>query len=322
MSAAGKRLLIVTADDAAGASLLSAAKATGWSAERRRSAEGGEALEGVVVLDDRLPGRNCYELCRALASKGRARVFVAHRAEDASAASIARFCGAEGTIALPAEEGALRRLLARPKAPPLPPESNRGGERSLTLPPALAERMLRERPAGEEDPTSAFVEFLCDPETKLFNAPYLLFKLDEEFKRAIRFKMPLACLVLGFEGEASAEALLDLASVFLLESRDVDVLGRFDLNRFVFLLPNTGEEGTRRMATRIVEAARGRELRDLAGDPLLLSVGFAVAPGTGFESRDDLLRAAQAAFERAREEGGGIETGGPSEPPGERKSRR
>ena len=321
MSPAAPRLTFLTADDAAAASLQAAAREADFPAERRRTAEGAERLEGIVLLDDRLPDRNAYELCRALASKGRARILVAHRDGDPAAPSIARFCGAEGTLRIPLEARELKAALARPKAPPVPPEAKRGEDRAMTLPPALAERMLQERGAEPADASSALVEFLCDPETKLFNAPYLLFKLDEEFKRAQRFKMPLACVVLGFDGEASADALLDLASVFLLESRDVDVLGRFDLNRFVFLLPNTGDEGARKMGTRIAEAARKKELRDLAGDPLVLSVGIAVAPGTGFETRDDLLRGAQAACEKAREGGGGV-VGDPPPPGAKGKARR
>ncbi|MGH7151735.1 MAG: hypothetical protein ACREIU_13610, partial [Planctomycetota bacterium] len=200
MSPAAVRLTFLTADDAAAASLQAAAREEDWTAERRRTSEGAERLEGVVLLDDRLPDRNAYELCRALASKGRARVLVAHREGDPSAPSIARFCGAEGTVRIPLEARELRAALARPKSPPVPPEAKRGGERAMTLPPALAERMLQEHGPEWGDPSAALVEFLCDPETKLFNAPYLLFKLDEEFKRAERFRMPLACVVLGFEG--------------------------------------------------------------------------------------------------------------------------
>ncbi|HKB15852.1 MAG TPA: hypothetical protein VKF62_07290, partial [Planctomycetota bacterium] len=77
----------------------------------------------------------------------------------------------------------------------------------------------------------------------------------------------------------------------------------------------------RKMGTRIAEAARKKELRDLAGDPLVLSVGLAVAPGTGFETRDDLLKAAQLACEKAREGGGGV-FAGPSPSGTKGKSRR
>ena len=313
MAAPAKRLLLLTADEAAAASLERSAREAGWKVERRRSSEGVEEAEGVVVVDDRLPDRNAYEVCRALAASSRARVLVAHRAPDRFAPSIARFCGAAGAIALPSDAESLRLALSQPTAPVVPDEKKRRPRGEGPRDPAFPAAMLRDLSGAGESPTG-LVELLSDPETKLFNAPYLLFKLDEEFKRALRFKMPLACVVLGFEGEASADVLLDLASIFLLESRDTDVLGRFDLNRFVFLLPNTGQDGAQRLAERIVEAAAAKGWQDLAGDPLAVSAGLAIAPGTGFEKRDDLLHTAQAAFERARNQGGGVQVAAGPEP--------
>jgi len=56
------------------------------------------------------------------------------------------------------------------------------------------------------------VQALVDPETSLFNYGFLNYKLDEEFKRAQRFRHPLSCVMLGFEGQANEECLSELSS--------------------------------------------------------------------------------------------------------------
>jgi len=306
MSPASRSIFLVTADDALAAEFEAAAGEGGWKVERASVPPEVPPKEGIFVLDDRLPGRNAYETCRELRARSRARFFVAHRAGDRAAASLARFCGAEGAIAVPVEARVLGELLRKPEAPMTGEELRRRAEGGGRREAAFAEAVLRDV-SSEAAPVGGWLEVLVDPETKLFHAPFLLYKLDEEFKRAERFRMPLACLVVGFEGEASADTLLELAGVFLLESRDTDVLGRFDLNTFVFLLPNTGEEGTRTMATRILDALKAKSLRDLVGDPLVPCVGFALAPSSAYARRDELLRAALAAYGRAREGGTAIE---------------
>jgi GGDEF domain-containing protein len=307
MTAATQPILLVTEDDGLAKGFEAAAREAGWKVERAAVPPADAPKDGIVVLDDRLSGRNAYETCRELRARTRARIFVAHRAGDRSAPSLARFCGAEGALAVPSDPATLRETLRRAGAPISPEEMRRrtagGGRREGSF----AEAVLRD--VASEAPVEGWMEVLVDPETKLFHAPFLLYKLDEEFKRAERFRMPLACVVVGFEGEASADTLLELAGVFLLESRDTDVLGRFDLNTFVFLLPNTGEEGARSMASRILSTVKKKSLADLVGDPLVPCVGFALAPSSAYARRDELLRAALAACAKARKDGTQIEAG-------------
>ena len=119
----------------------------------------------------------------------------------------------------------------------------------------------------------ALMGALIDPVTGLFNYSFLSYKLDEEFKRARRFHAPLACAMLGFESQASDDTLRELSSIFLAASRDTDVLGRFDENSFLFLLPNTGPDGAEIMAQRVANTADESRLLDLVGDRIELSIG-------------------------------------------------
>ena len=147
---------------------------------------------------------------------------------------------------------------------------------------------------------------LIDPVTGLFNYAFLSYKLDEEFKRARRFHAPLACAMLGFESQASDDTLRELSSIFLAASRDTDVLGRFDENSFLFLLPNTGPDGAEIMAQRVANTADESRLLDLVGDRIELSIGIANFPSPNIDRRDDIYASAREAFLEARQAGGGV----------------
>jgi diguanylate cyclase (GGDEF)-like protein len=165
----------------------------------------------------------------------------------------------------------------------------------------LPERLLRDL-VGER--SHRLIDALTDPETGLYNYDYLAYKLDEEFKRARRFEQPLSCVMLGFEGQVEEDVLARLSSIFLSASRDTDVLGRFDLSSFLFLLPNTGPDGAAVMARRIREAAEAENLRDLVGDHLAIAVGISTCPHPAVKRREDLFARARAAFLTAQREGG------------------
>lgn len=264
---------------------------------------GAKSSEGFLLLDDRLPDWNAYELCRRFKSTTRMRVVMLLHSEDRFGAGIARFCGADGTLELPLNAAALQESLETRYPEIKVDELLRKAEKSAANP-SFPEALLKDV-TGEPD--KDLVEAIIDPETKLFNYAFLAYKLDEEFKRATRFKYPLSCVMVGFDGEASSDVLLDLSGIFLTHSRDTDVLGRFDLNSFLFLLPNTGLSGAKIMAERVLDAANRKKMKDLVGESLEISVGIAVCPHTSITEREDLFQAARRAFEKAQQAGGGVE---------------
>jgi GGDEF domain-containing protein len=252
----------------------------------------------VILLDGKLREPNVYEACRSLVGKTRCRTFVVVEASNRHASGIAHFCGATGTVETPLSVAALRRAFEQGAGPrPDLPQTARKVESEAVLP----EQLLRDL-SGASD--HDLVAALTDPETNLFSYAFLAFKLDEEFKRAQRFGQPLSCVLLGFEGEASEHTLRELAGIFLSASRDTDVLGRFDINTFLFLLPSTGTDGAEIMAKRVNDAARQAGLRDLVG----LAVGIACHPQPKIRRREDLLAHARAAFAQAQKAGGGVVT--------------
>jgi GGDEF domain-containing protein len=62
------------------------------------------------------------------------------------------------------------------------------------------------------------------------------------------------------------------------------------------------------MARRVGDLAHQRELVDLVGDPIQISVGIAAIPSSDVRRREDLFAKARKAFFSAREVGGGVVT--------------
>ncbi len=246
----------------------------------------------VVLLDGWATniGDNVYETCRQLTGKTRCRTFLVAATDVAVAEPIASFCGASAVLGRPLSASMLRRLLEETGPPPALPMDGRGGSSEEPL---LPEALLRDL-VGEDSDT--IVAAITDPETSLFSYEYLTYKLDEEFKRAQRFRHPLSCVMLGFDGQAENEVLRELASIFLQSSRDTDVLGRFDESSFLFFLPYTGPDGAEVMAARIREQVEKRGLRDLVGDKLDIAVGISSYPHPEIRRREDLFARAREAF--------------------------
>ncbi len=306
MAEGRKSIRIVTSDEALLASVRGAvASLEGWEIGEPQSVEellGRKLPAGdVILLDAWMRAENVYESCRRLTGKTRCRLFVVTDGRNGFADEIAAFCGATGTIQRPLSGERLRALLER------------SGEEHRVLPAEkrgepvaehdLPERLLRDL-VGEG--ANRLIDALTDPETGLYNYDYLAYKLDEEFKRSRRFEQPLSCVMLGFEGQVDEAVLGRLASIFLNASRDTDVLGRFDLSSFLFLLPNTGPDGATIMARRIRESAEAEGLRDLVGDRLAIAVGISTCPHPRVTRREELFSRARAAFLSAQREGGVI----------------
>jgi diguanylate cyclase (GGDEF)-like protein len=298
---------LVTGDEALLASTRAAVSGLeGWSF--RGLADVAALLEDPpvpgdgVLLDGSMRTENVYEACRRLVGRTRCRTWVITEGASDLSAPIARFCGATGALARPLTGATMRTALEATGGPARDPAEKRGAAANALaedreLPQEFLEALLGN---AEVD----MIAGITDPETGLYNYEFLRFKLDEEFKRAQRFQYPLSCVRLGFEGQADDEVLRALASIFLVASRDTDVLGRFDQSSFLFLLPHTGPDGASIMAKRISALAEEQGLRDLVGDPLEICVGISSTPNPSIERRDDLFSEACEAYETALREGG------------------
>ena len=305
-----RTLRILTKDD----SLLASAEAAlssmeGWELTHVSDAdillESPPCPGDLLLIDAWVGGQNAYELCRRLTGHTRCRTFLVVDLENDLAEPIARFCGATGVLNRPLTRGSLSDALANhTSAGPVLPASKRNAETPTAEELEFPSALLTDLRTGE--PNQGLITAIIDEGTGLFNYAFLNYKLDEEFKRARRFSDPLACVMLGFEGQAADGVLKELAGIFLASSRDTDILGRFDESSFLFLLPGTGVDGASVMAHRVAQMAQERGLSDLVGDPMCISVGIAHYPSPDIDRREDLYHSARNAFVSARDQGGGV----------------
>jgi GGDEF domain-containing protein len=297
-----KSIRIVTQDEALLASVRAAASGLkGWALLEPLSIEdllsASIPSSDVILLDAWQRSENVYETCRRLTGRTKCRTYVITDMDNSLAEPIALFCGATGTLKRPLSADALRAVIERGSPRPELAAERRGEREPRELPQELLKALVGGR-------APRLVDVMVDPETGLYSYDYLKFKLDEEFKRAQRFGQPLACVMLGFEGQVDEATLNELAAIFLNAARDTDVLGRFDQSSFLFFLPNTGPDGAEVMAERIRRAAQAASLADLVGDPLDIAVGISYYPHPDIHEREELFARARAAFQAGQRDGG------------------
>lgn len=157
---------------------------------------------------------------------------------------------------------------------------------------------------------------IVDELTGLFNVRYLTTRLAEEWKRAERHHEPLAVAFIDVDhlravnergGHEMGDAVLREIGVRLRGAvREIDVLTRYGGEEFVVLLPSTHLSGALTVAQRITHAVADKPIDGGAGGlRITVSVGISLYPSPNIASRDLLLRAADRALLRAKDEGDG-----------------
>ncbi|MAE76158.1 MAG: hypothetical protein CMJ85_04735 [Planctomycetes bacterium] len=251
------------------------------------------AADELVVLAAGSP--HVFATCARLKRPG-VRVTVAIACDDEErelVEPIARFCMAEGTVSwrdlIDGPSTVLGGLIRSGK----PTEAvdvllARLEERLGDDVRVLADGVLRGLSTERE---RSFIESVTDAETGLFQGSFMAFKLEEEFKRSWRFRLPLAVVLFDLPqmndlGDERGRVLGEVAGVLLNECRDIDVIGRYDDTSFLLLLPSTGANGASVLAHRVLG-----HLRDQIKAPVQLDPAIAIVavPRTGVNRKDDLL---------------------------------
>jgi diguanylate cyclase (GGDEF)-like protein len=153
---------------------------------------------------------------------------------------------------------------------------------------------------------------ITDELTGLVNRRRFLAALDTEIVRARRLGGPLSVVLADLDdfkrindrfGHPAGDAvLLAFADLMRAHVREVDVAGRLGGEEFAILLPETDLLGAAAGAERLRQALYERPL-ELEGRTLEVTASFGVAELAPGQSADELLRAADAALYRAKEQG-------------------
>ena len=247
----------------------------------------------LVLLDVIMEGLNGVDCCRILKSTRQETfvpvIIVTARTDQESRVEGLRI-GADDYIAKPFDE---RELLAR------------------------VEAMLRIK-KSHDDLTAArdrLARLAAQDElTGLYNVRYLHARLTEEYKRSERHRDPLALAMIDVDhfkqvndrfGHAVGDNVLrEVGARLRAAVREIDIVTRYGGEEFVVLLPSTHLAGALTVGERIGASLRDRPF-DAGGKPIQVtaSVGLALFPSRGVTSKETLLRSADRALYRAKDEG-------------------
>lgn len=263
-----------------------------------------EAFADVSGRED-VPGRNVYSACKAFKERRGVAVHVAVRADDRAGAQLARFVLADNvlTVQPDGKVAGAERMQGKDHSRParkMDALMARFGDAFASAEKnsqALAKLMQFE--GGD-----SCIASLQDEETGLLGGPFTALKLDEEFRRSMRFHQPLSLVLLDVgpavakmpAGPDRRSLLAEVAAVFLNECRDIDVLGRFTATTFLFLLPGTPPDGAATLARRMLASLQQREF---AGK-IAPAAGVAAVPDSNITDRKTFLLVAETCLERAR----------------------
>jgi diguanylate cyclase (GGDEF)-like protein len=151
----------------------------------------------------------------------------------------------------------------------------------------------------------------ADSVTGLRNRVFLGERLNEEYKRAVRYNEPLSLVLLSVEGLRELvqsrgsgfadRVMISAANAALRSLRQIDVVVRYSASELAALLPNTHFAGSLICAERLLKEA-ARPVEDCTPP---VSMGISFYPGKDVAEPADLIRVATRALDRAREEGPG-----------------
>jgi diguanylate cyclase (GGDEF)-like protein len=154
---------------------------------------------------------------------------------------------------------------------------------------------------------------VTDPLTGLFNRRRFEAILESEFKKAIRYKMPLSCIMIDIDhfkavndtyGHATGDAVIkDVALLIQQGVRDVDTPCRWGGEEFIVLVPLTAKTGAEQPARRILNSVSAHAFAVMGGKTVTVSMGIADLSGPGIDAPDKLIQAADSAMYEAKKNG-------------------
>jgi diguanylate cyclase (GGDEF)-like protein len=255
-----------------------------------RVRKGGISLVILDIIMPKLSGIECCRIIKSVAEERILPVLLLTSKTDIESRIEGLRIGADDYVGKPFDE---RELLAR------------------------VDNLLRVKKAHDEMLESKKrLEQLAiqDELTGVYNYRYMHTRLLEEFKRAQRYRYPLACAMIDIDHfkQFNDEFGHDLGDIVLREVaarigravREIDVVARYGGEEFLLVLPNTHFAGALTVADRVWRSVGGKPV--VANDrkhKVTVSVGVSLYPSRDIKSKDQLLKSADEALYRAKNEG-------------------
>jgi two-component system cell cycle response regulator len=152
-----------------------------------------------------------------------------------------------------------------------------------------------------------------DPLTGLFNRRRFETVIDKEFKRAVRYNLPLSCMMLDIDhfkkvndsfGHAVGDGVLrQTVNIIQSNIRDVDTVARWGGEEFIIMSPNTSKNNALVVADRIRKNMAGQSFQNVDDRKITISIGIADIPDPGINTKEQLIDAADQALYGAKKSG-------------------
>jgi len=153
---------------------------------------------------------------------------------------------------------------------------------------------------------------VTDDLTNVYNLRFLKVALGREIRRAHRFGHAVSIAKIDVDdldpgsgesdGPPTAAFLGEVAMVLAREVRSFDILGKYDRDKLMLLLPQTSREGAVEVAERARAAVQRHSFSLGDAGTITLSVGVASSPQDGSDV-EKLMAAADRALQKALEQG-------------------
>lgn len=153
-----------------------------------------------------------------------------------------------------------------------------------------------------------------DALTGLYNRRYFIGHLEDEIARAVRYKIPIACILIDIDDFKSVndtfghmegdEVLRDVSKRTLDSVRGTDIVARYGGEELIILLPQTNLEGATKHANRLLQTISGKCYRGLPEDYVItISIGISLHESNDSLTADEFIKKADLALYEAKRQG-------------------
>lgn len=183
---------------------------------------------------------------------------------------------------------------------------------------ALRTKFLRDELSHKNEELKAMLKkvealSITDPLTGLFNRRRFEDVLEPEFRRAVRYKSPLSCMMMDIDhfksvndtyGHSVGDTVIkDIALIIQQSVREVDTASRWGGEEFIVLTPMTPKAVALPPAHRILAAVAEKVFAGMGDKKVTISIGIADLSSPGIDSAEKLVQAADEALYEAKKKG-------------------
>lgn len=154
---------------------------------------------------------------------------------------------------------------------------------------------------------------ITDQLTGIYNRRRLVTILEKEFRRTVRYKSPLTCLMMDidhfkrindkFSHHTGDMVIKETAQIITECAREIDTVARWGGEEFIALFPQTKKEDALQSAVRIIKKVSEHKFPEISNEQITISIGIASVPDPSIDTEEKLIHASDMALYEAKKNG-------------------